>query len=658
MRKKLAILLPLSIFALIACVNENPGSSNVSGSQTLPESSLVSGTSGSSDDQGLSSSLSSNNQSSNSTLSNSSLSESLGVSSETLVQNNKLPFSSLEALFNTAFNAEARETSSINIKNTTKTMNSSTEKNEVFKLFTNNTSASEGTYVKKTDDAITAQTTFKTRKNVVTDRIEANGSINSYSMFATVVDYEDNSINGCDDVASKVYVLNSEQEATLSGLGEGMYVLNKDILKESSASCIPTLYEFIGTQILSNPYASQTNIDSFDVTKDDKNNNVYTCNVEYNYEGDLNDIKYFQIHIQFVMDSENKKMLNTSYSISERDVSKTDSENDVYTTETSTEVIFNYGSRESVSEKVLNVNDYFLETVSDVQILYNDKFSDRVPCDADKFPRTSKYLFASAKTYLPSKALNVSLENLSSSNAEVITLDESGFFNVKGLGTTTLTFGYFGKGEDGVYREMTITKDVTVISTGVEYVSILPSNNGIVNDSIEIGKSYTLSTFVSPSTESQEVTVTSSNPSCITAEIVKGEVVITGVAVGSSDITVTSASDPTKSVTRTYHVIKEASITGKTYHFTDGCEVYGYVLDIVFNEDGTGSLTETVFSTNKVFTDTFTYTLDGINIKFTAWSDSAPEQFRFDTGTVLANGKQVQIYNKEYYKTITSDMLE
>ena len=572
-------------------------------------------------------------------------------SSETNNNQTYVSFSSIDEVIKGALNAEVYNTSSVEITKSSTTGEYTYIEQETFKMFTDNSSQSEGNLSLYVGGEKLKVDNFKKRTEVTKDKIEVDGLVNNYDMFVMVKDYEQDifapNINYLDS-ASKVYIVNSEEEASNASLNDNQYVLRSDVLLMSSSYQLPLLYEFIAYNLIANNYVQQIGVSSF-VREIDSQSVTYSCLASYSLEGDLNDIQTITTDVSFKLNKSEDRLLNAFYQIKEEDVSKSDP-TDKYVSITSTSVVMNYGSREEKPSDVLNVNDYFLETVEDVEILCIDNYGDRVPVESEKFPITSNYLFAHAKTYTPLKALDISISNLNSSNEKVIEM-ESSYFHVLDIGDTTLSFSYFGKDIDGVYREKIVTKKVTVVEVPVESVSILPSNNGIESDTIEKGKSYKLSIFVSPSKANQEVTVSVSNENIFTAVVdSNNDVIITGVNAGSAELTVYSKKDPTKYVTKTYYVAGDLNyseiICSKTYVHNS---IYGYTFTMTFNSDGTGERIEYVSSSNKSYTDTFTYHIDGIKIYFDSFSEGAPRVF--DYATILKSGTQIDAYCSANYAT-------
>lgn len=566
-----------------------------------------------------------------------------------------VPFSQIDEVINGAFRAEVYNTSSVEIKDSRRTNNRVYESNETFKMLKDYTSYSEGKVTLFENDVKKDEDSFKRRTQVLKEKIELNNITNDYRLFAQVTDYENDKFNSYNDTASKVYIIKNAEEAAASNLTEGSYILESDLLALSSSYQLPKLYEFIGVQLISSVYVSQTGIQSFKRSKDSAGV-TYSCLVEYSLDGDLNDVSTTTISVEFKLNSDEDQLLEATYFVKVDDVSK-DDPTDRYISETKTEVKMNYGSRESKAEALLNCEDYFVQTISEIEILKIDNYGNRVPCDPKNFPLTSSYLFVKAKTYTPSKALELSvLHPTNSSNAEVISIDANGYMKVLKEGTTTLTFSFYGLDKDGIYREKEIKQVIEVTNSIVDHVSIL--NSGPDEDTLEIGKSYVVSAFVSPSTVDQSITVSVDNPDVLKAEVNNdNNVVITGLKGGEATITVTSTKDPTKSVTHKYFVADDLDykeiITSHTYFYET--TIYKYSFTMNFNADGTGTRVQVDLSNGKSITDTFTYRVSGIQVIFDSWS--VPEEsdagllWNFDVATIAQNGNIVSCYNEDTYST-------
>lgn len=633
MKKNRLILSILLLASLSACNNNNDSSS--SNSLTLSNSSDK---------------VSTNTNSSVSTNSSSNLSTSTSSSSTSTISGS-IYFEQLETLFNQLYVDEVYESSVVTIKETEVANSITTIRDEEFVIFNDYTSASSGSLVQTLDGEVSKEDTFKSRKTKTIDRIEVNGNINDYDMFVNVIDYENNSFPLDVDDASKLYIIDSQLEAEEAGLEDDQYVLPLEVIQYSTAQINPNLYEKIGVNLMANPYALQAGASSFKYTSLENGDLYYTCNVKYNVDGDLDDVIYTDIQYSFTTNADQTRLINASCIRLDRDVSNID-ETDVYETESRWEVEITYGEREEISQDLLNVDDYFLETVEDIQLFVHNAGKKYV--ESNKVPSSSTYLFAEAKTFTPNKAVNIGLSNYSSSNSEVITL-ENGYFKIQNAGTTELSFAYFGKDVDGVYREKVFTKSVTVTNSYPQSIRILNTSPSIVDDTLEIGVTYTLNMFVGPDTKTdQSIQILSNSAEDIVSVVVNknNDVEVTALKEGTATIVIASGIDESIYIEKTFIVAPDLDystiITKNTYYcsYTGG----NYTATMNFSSDGTGTLVLHLDDESEEYNYTFTYTINKRTITFISWSSETFEGCKMDYATITEEGNKITGEVESYYK--------
>ncbi len=533
-------------------------------------------------------------------------------------------------------------------KNTTIT--TSTEKKEVYNS-TIPTSASSGIVVRTIDDKEDKRDTFVKRNAVVNEQyeVEVNGinTIQTYPMFAQIVDYENENMGGNDyvDSAKKYFVVESDEDAASGGLAEGQYVTTTDLLESASTSVAYDLANYISSYLITNVYVQQTGIDTFSYSKNSNGNVSYICIVNYSVtdDEDFNDTQYHTINIQFVTDAEQTKLISTAVNYDFADM-RDGEEEDAYFNEVHWDATPEYGTRKDVPSDAIDVENYFLQEITDVEVYTRENNNAAVDPNNIIYSNDYTYLFARAKSYKPAKAVEISITGAGSTNSDVINFTDDGYFEIVGPGTTSLSFVYFGKDSDGVYREKTFNKTVTVVAPNPDKIRFTVIKPEIADNTLQIGQTYTFSVYVTPIKATQDIVIDSnSNPNVLSASIDKdNNVTITALASGQSTITfkVNGYESVTASMTFTVasaDIDLATLITQKTYL----CDLsnYGYTFSLKFKGDGTGERIQHINDSGKDYTDTFTYTISNNKITFSSWSDGAPKQF--EIGLITQDGDKI-----------------
>ena len=559
--------------------------------------------------------------------------ESQSTSSEEEIPDNKITYNDAARLLDNTMISEALKSNKVNVVSTTIANSLKDIKEEKFEIFNDKTSASEGTVKLLENDKVTKETTFKSRNIKTVDKIMNEGKVCEYNVFASAIDYEDDNYGRyLVDQASRIFIVGSDQEAHAGGLEEGQYIVDGAYPVYASRHVSKDLKDFMLTNIIANPSlgAIGTPLMTIDIVG---NTFVYTGDLSYSYEGDLNDTITERIETKFILDATREKLLSTECKLSKLDVNNND-ENDKYVSSTGFEATLSYDKREEAKGDLINVDDYFLESVTDVQMYqslngYQEVSSNQITLDGT-------YLRAKAKTYTPSKAIETSLRCVNSSHPEVISVAEDGTMEVLAKGTTELTFCYNGK-EDGVYVLKEIKKQVSVVDSKVEKVSIM-YNSDVLEGYINEGETVKFNTCVSPTKCSQEVTVTTDHPEILDVKVEDGDkVVVTGKAPGKAKITVASIQDPSKIDVKELEVISKdvdfkSLIIASKY---ESKSLYtGTIYSISFFENGTGKLVAKPVSGSEV-TFNFEYTVERNRITFANWDSETDVSLAFKTAQIV-----------------------
>lgn len=563
----------------------------------------------------------------------------------------KVKFSDIASLLTKLFSYEAHNASGASVTNMLTngtSITTTTEKVEVYNS-TVPSSASSGTVVRTIDGKEDKRDTFIKRNAVVNEQyeVEVNGfnTIQAYPMFAQIVDYENENMGGNDyvDSAKKYFVVESDQAATDSGLAEGQYVTTTDMLGLASPCVSSTLYSYLSTYIMNNVYAQQVGVDSFEYRNLTNGNIAYSCIVGYSIEGDLDDTQFHSVNIQFITDAEQTKLISGEINYVHADMREGE-DDDAYVNEIHWVATLEYDTRKDIPSDAIDVENYFLQEITDVEVYTRENNNAAVDPNNIIYSNDYTYLFARAKSYKPAKAVEISITGAGSTNSDVINFTDDGYFEIVGPGTTSLSFVYFGKDSDGVYREKTFNKTVTVVAPNPDKIRFTVIKPEIADNTLQIGQTYTFSVYVTPIKATQDIVIDSnSNPNVLSASIDKdNNVTITALASGQSTITfkVNGYESVTASMTFTVasaDIDLATLITQKTYL----CDLsnYGYTFSLKFKGDGTGERIQHINNSGKDYTDTFTYTISNNKITFSSWSDGAPKQF--EIGLITQDGDKI-----------------
>ena len=558
-----------------------------------------------------SSSEPSSSESSSSTSSSSTSTEEVG---------NKISFVDAGSLVASLEKSEYNLSNGATIINETKSNGYTVTKNENLKIYEDASSSSSGT-LKRTSPMgrVLAEDTFIGRKKRQIDRFNVDNKEVSFNMYYSVYDYENENVSSYKDSAGAVYIVNTASDAYAGGLTDGQFILESEYNKYTSLQvCLQV--ETALDDLYNDDYVLAKGITDIYYKNLDNGNINYFLTVEYNYDGDLNDVYTVNKELSFEVNADKTKLLNVTYNVTTTDTNKSDP-TDTYVSANNYSATLSYETREKVDEdSLIDVNSYFLEDVSEVNILtYNSKGDKEVVSDYSNIDVDGKYIFLEAKTYTPSKAVNISLTNKSSSNEAVVKKESSGHFTLVGPGKTTLTATYSGKDEYGVYVEKEISVDIVVTQKEVSAFSIDTESCNIYKNDVDgsgnvkkgeflgrfgahdntlfINNNYSF-TIKQNASKATEYSVTSSDETKAKASLDGNTLTVYALAKGEVNITVSLKDDP--SVYNVYHFYildnddVSSSVKGKTFYLDTYKKVYYYTGEISFDStSSTGTLTIT-----------------------------------------------------------------
>ncbi len=566
------------------------------------------------------SSTSSSSVASSSSSSSSSETTSSSSSSSSEEVGNKISFVDAGNLVATLEKNEYNLSSGANIVNETKANGYTVTKNENLKVYDDASSSSTGT-LKRTSPMgrVLAEDSFVGRKKRQIDRFNVNNKEVSFNMYYSVYDYENESVSSYKDSAGAVYIVNTSSDAYAGGLTDGQFILESEYAKYTSLQiCLQV--ETALDDLYNDDYVLAKGITDIYYKNLDNGNINYFLTVEYNYDGDLNDVYTINKELSFEVNADKTKLLNVTYNVTTTDTNKSDP-TDTYVSANNYSATLNYETREKVNEdNLIDVNSYFLENVSEVNILtYNAKGNKEVVSDKNNIDIDGKYIFLEAKTYTPSKAVNVSLTNKSSSNEAVVKKESSGHFVLVGPGKATLTATYSGKDDYGAYIEKEISIDIVVTQKEVTAFSIYTESCNIYKNNLDAKGNVSKGTFLGRfgahdntlfvnnnysftiqknASKAVDFSVTSSDETKAKAALDGSTLIVYALGKGEVNITVSLKDDP--SVYNVYHFYildnydVSSLVKGKTFYCDQFKKTYHYTGEISFDSSSfTGTLTIT-----------------------------------------------------------------
>lgn len=571
------------------------------------------------------------------------------VSTSDAPSTGKATFSQVLALLTTLSENEGTSSSGATIEKHSTVNNVDTVTNEEYSVLPDGSGASTGSVQVIGKEAVTSSDTFKRRVTKQDDKIMVGTTPTTYPMYYAITDYAADSIasNHYRDSADQRYII--AKEADKGELSDSEYILASDYPAMATAHVAATTHDLIATNVVANEYVTQKNQTTFDYAAQSDGTIQYSFKTAYSIDGDLNDTISYLIEARFTVDNSSSKLLSIYYDFNTADVNKND-KTDAYLDDEITSAVVHYETRKEVAD-VIDVNDYFLASISEIAI--TDTYNKEL--DPKEISLEASYLVGKAKTFLPAKATNLTLTNVSSSDSAVVNLTSDGYLEVKGAGKTTLTFSYYGKNDAGVYTKQTITKDLIVSApkpTSIDF-NFNSASPAILDATIYLGTTYTMETYVGPATAVKTISVNNSDDKVLTVALGSDgkTLTLTPIAAGTSTITISSTVNPEIKTSKVFTVKAPLSddaylskLSSTTYLYTAVSASTTYTFTMTFAKDGTGKRIQHInYDTPKEYTDTFKFTLKGTAITFSDWSTGAPHAYT--TGTITENGNKLTLEN-------------
>lgn len=539
---------------------------------------------------------------------------------------------SISDVYNYVYDLASREclASHEDVKTTSVNSYSSKVKSISLDIYNDKTSYGTGTVVETNNSTseVSKEDTFKYRAKSQKEKVKIEDSIKELNFLYMVESYENDSFytSGFSDALGRLAVVKNTNEATDLGLATGQYILEKNLDTYVTSNAVNSVYKFIDENIVNNESLKTSSL-SFEYYDDKDGNTTYSFSTEYKYDNSDVDVStgtVVDIDVLFTVNNdENMTSFKTSYKVVEGDTSGDSSlayiKNDI------NEGTITYGEKQAPSTKAIDVNNYFINDVTDIDV-FDRNTNQPTALNKGQIPASTTAIYAKPKTYSPATALDADFSYLipkSSSNASYATVNSAGNgFNLKNAKgqTITLTYECNYKNKSGVWDSKDISVTITISkyddAESIKFSEIKssdqsPTKEDSYKNELIIGKTYTLDkskVSVNPSSADQEVTITSSDPSIIKAEKnADGVYVLTPLSEGSITLTIASVRNPEikREVTlKAYKPMAASEIStyfmGKTFEYVSS---YGYTNVIKFNStkksgtiSGTGSSKVTKFN--------------------------------------------------------------
>ncbi|MCR5091970.1 MAG: hypothetical protein K6B51_04685 [Bacilli bacterium] len=498
-------------------------------------------------------------------------------------------------------------------------------------LFNDNTSRVDGTVTSET-----ANYTYQKRAGVVKDKINYGGSISELELFATATDYGDPNKK---DEATKQYIFNTDAEAKANSVSDG-YILKGQENFYSSLQLTQKLYLYAGT-LATSAYVSQTGVKGFDYAYDENEDCIFSTNVSYSYteEGIIEEITYTA---SFKMDKGWDKLKSIDLTMVQKETRENDpTDTSTYTDKSQGSIV--YGTKGAVSEGSINVNDYFMSDVTEIDILNDQR---QVVENSTIYEGTSHYIFALPKTYTPATAADVSewsLTPVASTNEDIVECvsDNSGsFFEIQDVGTVTLTWEYLGKNSNNIWEFKTITKEVTIDYAPITEIAFTNQfSPAVTNNALTAGNIYTQRITINPSYGKGTIVASSSDTDTLVVSIDQSgsyvSLKLVPLKSGTAVVTVKVEGNDDTAISETFRIaaIPAADIpnilTAASWSIND---LYLDTITLTFaaNNTGTWIWDYTDNSNNPVHEQgDFAWTIKNGRVKITSFFNSNDEEYEY-----------------------------
>jgi len=379
------------------------------------------------------------------------------TSTSTSLPNNEITISNLHAYLRTQLleeeiaNSNKVEFEEVDNRGGNR-INTSTE---TMYIYNDETTYAEG--VEKTDyldssDSSKNSTVQDTYQKVVTTRV-----YDTQKVFYYIVDYADGTKrNQWTDTAKRLPVV-AEGSDNYDGVN---YLLTKSLPGQLSKQASLISANFISSHILNNGDVMAMTLPNASITKNG-NDTIYSLE-GFNYSYDEDDGSKVTVLVEFEIKVTDRKLREAKlrYNTSQVRGDETYVEDNVSTYKIS----YDAKVASSTNDKIIEPTDYFLSEVEEIQP-YSYESGNKVILDFNDLPLNS-YIAVEASKFAPSKAVDLQMFAVSSSDTNIIKVESSGFRTVA-TGTATIVV----ESATGVLKEVEVRVNIPQI-TRIKYNDI------------------------------------------------------------------------------------------------------------------------------------------------------------------------------------------
>lgn len=513
-------------------------------------------------------------------------------------------------------------------------INTSTETMYIYNDETTYTEGIERTDYLDPSDSSKNSTTNDTYQKIVTTRV-----YDSQKVFYYIVDFADGTKRSqWSDTAKRLPVVN-EGSTNYDGVN---YLLATSLPGQLSKQASLISANFLSAHIINNGDVMAMTLPNATI---DKNGNDTVYSLEgFNYSYDEDDGSKVTVLIEFEFKITNRQLREARlrYNTSQVRGDETYVEDNVSTYKIS------YDAKEAsiTNDKLINPDDYFLSEVEEIQP-YSYESGNKVILDFNDLPLNS-YISVEASKFSPSKAVDLQMFAVSSSDSNVIKVESSGFRTVA-TGTATIVV----ESATGVQKEIDVRVNIPKISR-IKYNDI---SSDIEHDNAEryvyTNTTYNKGIYVSANPTSallDDIDITVSDESVLRVSIIEKtstNLELQLEVLGNNDakevsITLASKTDENVKTTISYHIKDRlsnedllAKLKANTYKWKN---IFGSgyaIMTITSDNEGTVTYYDDL---GAISTSTFTFTIS--DTTFTpVMNDGA--LYNYNSGSITLDGEKI-----------------
>lgn len=388
---------------------------------------------------------------------------------ETITTSTKTLEETVDLLVDTLYRTEVYNSSEVTFKITTQIDESSTQIHQgTMEIYSDEHASETGSDEITYEDGSTYKDTYTRYLGIDT--------VNNQRYLSRITDFSAGNVRGeWADSAYRLPVLASENPDLVEGED---YLLEGSAVGQLTYQVSLYLNNFIAGNLLNNVDLAMSSLPDVDVeehvfidSSKGTNYTTYTFDVfQYNYEEDGDTITN-GYEFNFKLDESNRlvEAKTVLYFTQQRG-------EEVYKETTTDEYTLKYETRKASAESstLLNYEDYFLTEVTAYRAYYLNSSYDEVEVNVNSDLPLNRYIWFVASEYKPEKAIDLTLRPVSSSNEDVIEVNDENIYTV-GPGRATVVFE--------TATGIRIRKDLTV----TDQVAIESINYSDASSGIEIG---------------------------------------------------------------------------------------------------------------------------------------------------------------------------